>query len=688
MTDPTDLEKQLQEILVGEDFTRLDFFKDPAKWPQMTLNERDLLAMSFVAQGELQLKQGNQQVLESFELASRISPDSPMVQYRQAMSYALQTHNMRGLTAACQALDKAIKLDSNFFKAWSTWGCVLVRIGMAEGELSYFQEANSKFEMAYACMHHIEEQQRAELYWQWGMCWASLGKISGEAHDFHVALGKYREAAMLGLQYGDFWRHYGDASAELAVLMGKTELFLEAVELFRNAVKCSPDSYHAWCGLACSFQRLFEYYGDVAYFDLANDSFERAAALDTGSVDLWLNWGILLAESGKSQHEIEHFQLAFEKFARANACEENHPQVMSRWGEAQMFCGAYTERVELLREAESKLIRSLEVCPESADAWYIYGSCLNELARYFGDAAFYHQAAEKFQYGLTLNPSHVWLWHGLALSHFAAGELLDDAILVEKAVRYCAKVIDISGQTMLQFWNDWGVSLMKLSEMTDSKPLLESAIEKFEKAVGKFEEEKYSCDLEWLYNYGCAMDLLGSYTDTSDDYETATRALHFVVQEDPTYQDARYNLALALSHLGESTNNVDELQKALEHFQILLTEDPEAESAWHDWGMALISLAKLVCDQSHPEKSRQYYAQAEEKLMHALALGCLGAYYSLVCLSSLTGNVLAAMHYLERAEQSRALPSVEELMHDEWLENLRQTSDFRNFISFKIKDKG
>ena len=44
-------------------------------------------------------------------------------------------------------------------------------------------------------------------------------------------------------------------------------------------------------------------------------------------------------------------------------------------------------------------------------------------------------------------------------------------------------------------------------------------------------------------------------------------------------------------------------------------------------------------------------------------------------------NYEKAIYHLERAELFDALPPVEEVLEDEWLENLRQTEVFRSFIN-------
>ena len=39
------------------------------------------------------------------------------------------------------------------------------------------------------------------------------------------------------------------------------------------------------------------------------------------------------------------------------------------------------------------------------------------------------------------------------------------------------------------------------------------------------------------------------------------------------------------------------------------------------------------------------------------------------------------MHFLEKADVASALPPLDDLLQDEWLENLRGTPSFRNYIS-------
>lgn len=683
MANKNPIERQLQEIHASRDFARLAPFSCATSWATMTQNERQLLAMLFIAHGEEQLKHGDNAAIKNFSLATEVAPSNPQILFHQAQAYASQVSNSRCLASACNALELATQIDPNYFAAWHLWGTVLMRMGEVHGEIQYFQEAGQKFTTTQSLLQHASNDQKHALYWDWGLCWHGQGMLSGEALDLHCALDKYRFVAEGGFHHANFWNDYGTAMATLAGLLGRKELLIEAIDLFQKVVTSSPNHFQGWLNLACACYRFYEFDGDDAYFYCACDSFSHAAALNSNNIDLWINWGRLFVHAGKLTEEFEHFTIASEKFEHANACEPNQPELLCAWAEADMLSGDFLERLDLLRSSQAKIVRSLELQSDNPESWYIYGCCLLQLGRYFTDSSYFLQAIEKYRYGLTLNERHPRLWHGLAMAYFSIGEMDDNAEQISLSADYCAKAIENGGQSCIAIWNDWGVSLMKLSQIKDDQGAVEAAIDKFEQSLGSknLKEQLESPHLDWLYHYGCAYDFLGDFTENPTDYEKAVQILSHVVQQDPEFTSARCNLAIALSHLGEVADDIESFHKALEHFQIYLSTDSEDENAWNSWGMCLLNLAQLMHDPLHPEQSLSLYEQAEGKFAHAIALGSSLALYNMACLYSMIGNHNAAMHYIERSEVADSLPPVDELMHDEWLESLRETAEFRNFIA-------
>lgn len=681
------IRQTLIDIQESQTYERLEPFTSSAVWTTLAPDERVLLARLLVMQGAQQLAQGRHQALESFEKASQISANDPEILYTQGTIFGSYRDNIRCLSLAAQAFDQVLKKDPSHFKALYAHAIVTTEIGLFEGESSFFLEANKNFENAQVLLDlPTSTVPKENFYWKWGFCLASLGRLSGEPLDFHRSIEKYYKAFELGCFEAPFLNDYGHSYADLASLLEKRDYFTEAVKLFNQAIRRDPRDFQGWYNQGCCLLRLGEYVPYENLLEQGYRSFEKAAEINPDHSQLWLRWGQLEANYGKAKRDRPRIESSLQKYAKAYELEPEHPQVLSNWAETELYLGTQDERLDFLHSAQAKIIRSLEIQPEDPDSWYIYGSCLNELGNYFEDEEFYHQAIEKFQYGLSLANNHPLLWYGSALSYFALGEILDEQELYEKSVRNFGRMIECGDIGFSQFWNDWGVALLKLADITNESSHIELAIEKFDRALkqsgsGFDVDDVDDVDMEWVYNYGCAYDLLGDFTEDPHHFEKAVHILTQVVQLDPNYIQARYNLALALSHLGEATYDVEPYHKAIEHFQYLLDMDPEDEIIHLDFGVSLTNLGLLVEDIHHPERSQTFFRLAETHLMQAAALGNAQSHYQLAGLYSITENYQHAMHHLDKAQFVGGLPGIEDLLHDDWLEGLRRTPAFRQFIN-------
>jgi tetratricopeptide (TPR) repeat protein len=671
-------QKKLQEILTQKKFDELDPFKSTTSWRTLSSDDRDLLASLFILRGEKQIALGDKDAKESFDLAAQVAPQNPHIFCRIGSAYGAYPLNITCLKLSEEAFQKALTLDETLIDTYLALGGVYNSLGNLNQEARYFHQADETFEKA---LKHIEnnDEKLSILYWYWGVSWHFIGKHSGEATDYLLALDKLRKAANKGLQEKYFWSTYGDTLAELSSLLGKKELLLEVIELYRNAIKQSFDFYEGWLKLGCTYQRLFDIHFLEDYFTQAHECYKMAVELNDNHSVLWLKWAQLLASYGKLHRDEEALQESFEKFEKADACEPGQPLIMCCWAQALMLYGSSTESINKIQEAHQKILKCLELDPALVDAWYYYGSCLIEMGRYFGEEDYFLEAIEKFDYGLTLQKSESLLWHGMALAHFAIGDMRSEMMWLEKATLFFAKIAEDSQWQPRQFWNDWGVTLMKLAELTNEKFYVEEALDKFKHALVDLSEQEV--DPEWLYNYGCAMDFLGDFNEDIDCYEKAIAALTAALQGDPSYAHARYNLALAYAHLGEVAMDVECFHKSIENFQILISQDGEDEMGWNDYGLTLIHLAQLINDNSRPDQSLKLYEVAESKLLNAAGLGCTQSFYNLACLYSLVSNYSMAMHFLEKSESAGVLPPLDDILQDEWLEGLRSTASFRNYIS-------
>jgi tetratricopeptide (TPR) repeat protein len=683
MDNETSFSKKLQEILEKEAFESLDLNAYSQDWESLQEYDRILLGKLLIKKGEAELRKGNPIFQESFALAEIVAPLNATILYLKGKAFVSQTQNARCLSAALEAFEKAIAVDPHFFEIYLLWGETLIYCGLFHQSPRYFQKAQAKFQEAFPFLEHHSTELESRYFWKWGLSWHLMGMTSEEPVDFHQAIQKYRQAQQLGQNSADFWQDFAEALMELSELIKQNDLCIEAVDYYHRSVCEDMENYDRWFRLASCHEKLYDMEGLLQNFELALAAFDVAARSPEPNFFLWVRWGKLYLNASKLQKNNQYAGFSIEKFKRASEMEGDHPILLGLWGEAEMIHGIHSEKLDLLRSAEQKIIRSLKQIPSNPHIWALYGTCLNELGRYFSDESYYVKAVEKFQHGLSLNGHDPLLWYGLAIAYYSLGEYWGDSQQVENAVQAYQKVFEFGGQQYPQFWNDWGLSLMKLAELTSHKAYLEAAIQKFEQIIhiqdGHIPQNHY--EPEWLYNYGCGLDFLGDFTEDVSYYEKSVTVLSKALQLDPNYSHARYNLAVTLTHLGEAVADLDVLHSAIEHFQIILNEDPEDEVAWNDCGLALLNIAELVHETTHPERSQIYYDEAEQKFNHALGLGCTYSFYNLACLHSLLHSYSTAMHYLERAEMAGTLPALDDMLHDEWLENLVETPNFRQFIS-------
>lgn len=677
------LRKQLIDIQNSQSFEKLNELIDFSKLASVSKEESELLANLLLLHGAEQLAKGDTTVLETFETAAKIVSYSSSIYYEQGQIFARYKDNLRCLYLAHQAFVRAKEKDVNFINAHYKDAKILLEIALIEKDIQYIVEANQGFAKVFQLLEISSSTiDLTEFYWKWGVCLAELGRLEGEPLDFLEALKKFSLAQEYGLATPEFFNDYGDALTDVGSLLDNKDYFLEALKYFTEASNLDPENFRAWFSQACCLQHLSDLNINQEYLESADSCFGIAAQIKPNHSLVWLKWAQLESAIGKLKMDTYCIENSWLKFEQANNLEPNQPILFNCWAESELFLGSTKDDLELILSAKSRVQKSLEIQPDLADTWYLYGLCLNELGHYFEDASYYSQAIEKFQYGLSLNSRSPLLWYGMALAHYALGEIKNDLSSIEKAVRFCSRVIDYGGGAEPQFWNDWGVGLLKLGEITDQAQYVEWAIEKFEKALNTSSNivVKDHFDLEWVYHYGCAFDLLGDLTGDYVYFEKAVHILHQVVQLAPEDKEARYNYALALYHLADSVWEVEDYEKAIEQFQILIDNDPEDSMAYIDYGITLISLAILIRDEHERDREEELFRQAESYLVHATSLGNYQAFYHLAGLYSLNHLYPQALHFIERAQFCGVLPGIPDLLQDSWLENLRKTHAFRQFL--------
>jgi tetratricopeptide (TPR) repeat protein len=652
-------------------------------WTEMTPDEREEFAEVLFDEGKALILEGESFAFHIFDLSRRISPFSAKLQFGQGVflfDYAVQKCSEKYLLLAQKHIQHAIEIKSNFLDAWYIWGDILVHLGLVYKEAHYFQEAEEKYAKANQLCGKNPKYLKKFL-WDWALCWYFLGKHSGEAIDVKQAIEKFDQTAKLGCNEPSFWRDYGNAWAEMGLLIRDDRFLEKALSFFEKALQLDPKYFDGWLSLAHTFQSLYQNTHQESYLAQAHSAYGKAAEQKQDHFELWLTWGNLFLFSGRAKEEIKHLQMSAMKYSKALKIEPKHPEVLSRWGEALVIIGTFTGRLDQLKLAESKILEALEVARECPDIWYRYGFNLYAQGQYFEDSDYYLMAIEKFNHALTLEKNHFYSLNGIGLTQFALGDAHKDESLLLLASGYFDKASKVR-QDHPELWNNWGMTLMRLSDLFDSKEYIELAIEKFETALKHFKSTPPSTQL--LYNYACALDFLGSYNEDAESYEKAAQILEMVLEKDPNYTPVYYNLALVYAHLGELLDEVDFYSKACENFHKAILEDPEDELIWNTWGMTLTHYARLIYEPLKIEFYEKLIEEAEKKLKQAIALGSLDAFYNLACLHCLAGNPNEALRYLQIAYQKDALPPIEQILYDDYLETLRNSIQFKDFVQNQL----
>lgn len=696
MSDDTPIVKTLKEILDTQSFDKLGTFTDSQVWTTLSQEERQLLARLFVMAAENDLKrssseEGVQSAKKLFNTASTLAPTDPQIWYRRGLALA-ETDAIAHLEESSLCFERALSLDVKLFECWYAWANILVRRGVATNDPTYFSQAEEKFCQAERLLDGSQKQ--LDFYWHFGLAYFMMGRHSGEAGDTHKAISLYRKAREWGLTREHFYNDFANALVELSLLINSHDLMYEAIELYlysldgnsNKTVKDTPrDMAVRYCNLGACYQYLFEVHHEETFFKQAEECFLEATTLQPDFGNAWAFWGYMLLYAAKLWQDINHLEQCLEKLSRLSDFADDKPLLLSRMSEAFSLFGGNEEDLKFLTDAQ-ELAETATI--EGADVPYTWASLALanlELGRYFSDAAYFQLAVEHAERAIALNERLGMSWHVLAVAKFSLGEFEDDLLRMQEA---CSAFSVASKTDVGRFgymWNDWGIALLNLADITREKNHVQEAIDKFEQAILLHEH----VNPVWLINYGSALDFWGDISDDEGFYEKAIEVLQHALTLDPTNTQGRYHLGLALCHEGELSNDLTFLEKGIEELQKVLQEDPEDETAWSDLGIAYMNVAELTQDPADSEVQRSLYELAEQNFLQAIALGSEQVYYNLACLYSLQENGPDAYHFLLKAHENETMPPLDDLVEDRWLEHLRSTSHFQQFVrKLKATEEG
>jgi tetratricopeptide (TPR) repeat protein len=638
------------------------------------------IADSLLSQGETALLKGDlSRGLECFDSALRLDSATPKLYYAQGLSlfeFGSGEGREKALLLASKKFKTATLLNPSYFAAWQAWGSLLCTLGLSTGEHHFYQEAKEKLNKAISLSGNQSRDSLSELYWNLGIVFAHLAEHSGEALDWHQAIEAFQLAHSFDEKLSsDFWKDFGHSCLKFASQINDVRFYVKAINCLKTAISLESNAFSSWCLLADALQKLYLHTHDEDHFSQACESFASAAQLQPQEAEIWLNWARFLCDSAKRVADVKRLRLSIEKCHRAFALNPSDPMILAIWGEALALLGNYTDRLDLIYDAQNKISQAIEIENEEPDIWYSYGICMQAFGHYFTDFDYYYQAIEKFQAGLSIDRTCHRHWHAIGWTYSLLGDVENDPETLELSLRFFQKAIDLHSSTYYLF--DQAAALSKLGEMTNEQRWLEEASSQFERLLALQKNAIY-LHPDWLFQYACTLDALGDFHEEDFYYLRAIEIFSHVLMIDPDFYLVHHRLGLALSHLGELTAEVDHFYRAVHHFRISMKNDDENDTILLDWATTLINIAGHTHDSSEAD---QFYRDAEHKLQAAMRLGNLQTYYHLACLNSLLGQCEKGMLCLEKARAYDALPPIDELLQDEWLDNLRSTGGFQEFLT-------
>ncbi len=646
----------------------------------MDPQEKSYLSDALLFEGELKLLKGDYNGTDLFDIVSELDRSNPEVFFRQGLSlfeYGTKEGKEKTLLLANKKFKAATTLNPEYFDAWHLWGTSLSHLGTTFKEHHYFIEAENKLQKAIALLAKQTKDSftLSQLHWDYAVVWFHMAKKSGEPSDFQHTLDAFQKAASYPEKLpAEFWKDFGNACLEVASKLNDTRLYVKATNCFRHTIATSSTSYEGWTGLAKTLEMLYEHTHDEDHFSQANECFSSAAQLNPHDAEIWQRWAHFLCDSGKRNRDTKRLSAAIEKCQRAYTCNPELPIALGIWAEALAVLGEISERIDLLYEAENKISDAIQLGSELPEVWYSYGICMHAMGTYFNDSDFYFQAIEKFQEGLSIDRTRHRLWHALALTYSQIGKNDEDTESLEMAHRFFSKAVNLHQSSFYLF--DYAFALSKLGELTHEQKWLEQSVSYFERALNTQKNAIY-IHPEWLFHYACTLDALGDFYEEEAVYTKAIEIFSHVLTIDPDFPGVHHHIALTFSHLGEFTGEIEPFYRSIHHYRLSSKHEEENDKVLLDFGLTLISLSQYTAD---PAEADQLYREAEHKLVQTAKLGNVQAYYHLGCLYSLLGQYDKALRFIEKSDEFESLPPMDELLQDDWLEGLRNTADFREFL--------
>ncbi|WP_147267486.1 tetratricopeptide repeat protein [Candidatus Similichlamydia laticola] len=673
----------LRLALEQQNFALLEGFKREGSWSTWVARDRELFAEALVSEGRIFAKENlpglNRRMLDCFDLASKVAPMSHQVAYLQGQAFwncYLNGKCPGALSHAVYRLRRALEISSVHTPSLHLFlRVVLAAQSFWLNPVSLLQEA---FQLSCRMISSLKID--TDTYVLWAELLFSIAKHSGEIGDYVKALDCFAKAQEGNCNNVSFWISYADCLLCLSQRISVPEPLYQAETLIAHAVSLSPESPDAWLLLARFYTRLVFYQGFDETLTKAEEAFSGALARGASRIEVSLQWAELYYFAGRIRQQVQFLRIACDKLQIGLALDPAHPKLNSLLSCCQALLGAYDDNLSLLRQSEQVLLDVLDREPEEPVHHYRHAMTLLEQGKYFCDTRFFQSALVRLKAAVVQVGRSNWINLGLAQTYFLLAEATNNASFFRQSLDQFRECADLCKEH-LWVQLEWAVALMRTSETFGNRELLNEALLKFSSVLDEYQSMGVAVDAELLYQHGCALDLQGDYSGDESFYDRAVQTLALAQNIEPNALHIRLAFAFALSHLAEATCDPECFLKAFEHYRILSEIDPEDDVIWSEWGLCILCFIKSSVPQHYVLSYYESHLQeAEEKFLTALRLGSQGVLYNLAGIYAIRGDVEKALQCFSKAVETGTIPTLEEVLEDDWLEPLRGDAFFLEML--------
>ena len=308
------------------------------------------------------------------------------------------------------------------------------------------------------------------------------------------------------------------------------------------------------------------------------------------------------------------------------------------------------------------------------DVFLSEGYYLMSLGHYYQDMEYFYDAIDKFQVGLDTDRTAHEFWYAMATCNAILAIQTLDQTLFLRASRFYVKALEIHYCT--EYVYALSTLLSKFGEQTKNQVYLEQGAQTMQHLM-QLQKNIFSVHPDWLFQYAVTLDNLGDFHDEDHYYNKAVDLLLHMLILHPDFPHLHHRLALVYSHLGDLHGELEWFTRAIQHYRIAAKKNPDDDTVLVDWATTLLHTALLSHDSY---EAQQIYRDVEYKLLQTVKQGGVYAYYPLSCLYSILQDYDKALLYFKKAYDNESLPTLEEVINDDWIDGLRSTQGFREYF--------